>query len=148
MTDPQAAWEAVRRRGDSLGSVPLSIGYGKGEDGVGGGWWHQPADPAVGILSSCWIHECEADDGAVDPIKEGPFVPVALETDARTVRRVFVEQAEPDWDAIQAEQCRAWADELIAEVAGDAARRPSDGSRCWGPWRHGPGQAVMRQLRP
>jgi hypothetical protein len=34
--------------------------------------------------------------------------------------------------------------------------RPSDAARkavrehqsCWGPWRRGPGQAVMRQLRP
>ena len=163
MTDTQDVWEAVTRRGEPLGTLTLAIGYGNGEDGVGGGWWHQPADPAVGILSSGWVHECEADDGAFDPIKEGPVIPVALETDGRTVRRVFVEQAEclcgarllslveesePNWDAIQAEQDRAWADELIAEVAVDAARRPSDGSRCWGPWRHGPGQAVMRQLRP
>ena len=138
MTDPQAAWEAVTRRGDSLGIVTLAIGYGKGEDGVGGGWWHQPADPAVGLLSGGWVHECEADDGAFDPIKEGPVVPVALEADGRTVRRVFVEQAEclcgarllslveesePDWEAIQAEQDRAWAEELIAETARDAAQQ-------------------------
>ena len=138
MIDTQAAWEAVTRRGSSLGTVTLAIGYGKGEDGVGGGWWHQGDDPAAGILSSGWVHECEADDGAFDPIKEGPFVPVALETDGRTVRRVFVEQAEclcgarllslveesePDWEATQAEQDRAWAEELLAETARDAAQQ-------------------------
>lgn len=133
-----ADWEAVTRRGEPLGMITLVVGYGKDDKGVGGGWWHQPTDPVVGILSGGWVHDCEADDGAFDPIKEGPFVPVSLETDGRTVRRVVVEQAEclcgarllslveesePDWDAIQAEEDRAWAEELVAEAAGDAAQR-------------------------
>ena len=129
VTDTQAAWEAVARRVESLGMMTLAVGYGKGEEGVGGGWWHQPENPAWGILHGGWVHDCLEDDDAFDPIKEGPMVPVALDTDGQTVRRVVVEQAECLCGARllslveESEQDRAWAEELIAEVAGDAAQR-------------------------
>ncbi|MHB1525017.1 MAG: hypothetical protein ACYCZN_01835 [Candidatus Dormibacteria bacterium] len=138
MTDTQAAWEAVTRRVETLGMMTLAVGYGPAEVGVGGGWWHQPENRAWGIFHGGWVHDCEEDDDAFDPIKEGPMVPVSVESDGRTVKRVVVEQAEclcgarllslveeseQDGDAIQGEQDRAWAEELIAEVAGDAAQR-------------------------
>lgn len=123
---------------EKFGVTTLAVGFGEGPKGVGDGWWYQPEDPTVGIPSGGWVHDCEEDDGAFDPIKVERMVPISLDRDGRCVRRVGVVQAEclcgarlitlveevdSDWEAIQAEQDQAWAEELIADVASSAAQR-------------------------